>query len=148
VQASVPALTDEMDVDVAERGRERVRVSNDERTAGWVGNLELVVQDAPLDDALEQTRRMYALELCDDGSVDEARHRLSLGAPRPDDGGVGVRVGSEERVRIADAALDEGVDLVLRCARHLCTLGSKTRAIPRSGMGSHAGRCACSYRTS
>jgi hypothetical protein len=137
VQALVPALAGQVEVELAERGRERIRVPQREDVAVGVVDLELVVERdlRAGHDALEDTARVHLLQ----------RHvlvaRVHLHGPRGrsqrahHDAAV-VLVGAQHRVRIAVLALDDPVQ-VEGSRDHSA---SRSRMMLATGMPTQSGR--------
>jgi hypothetical protein len=133
VQLLVPPLSGEVDVELAERRQERVRVAEDVRVAGRVADLELVVerQLRSLHHPLEDPVAVLLVEL--DAHRQDA-DRLRVRAVGPHDHAASRRMGAEVRVRVGEL-VRRG-----RRPRHVVTgSSSRMRRIPATGIGSQSG---------
>ncbi len=102
-EALVPALADEVQVEIAERRRERVRVAHDDCLAVRAANLELVAkgQLGALDDPFEEAGlRLRRRELDRLVALRARHHPDRVGAKRPDDDAAVLRVCAERGVRV------------------------------------------------
>jgi hypothetical protein len=141
VEALVAALLGEVEVELAERRREGVRVVHREAVAVRVGDVELVgerqagVGDRDLEDAravgrLEAERAAF-------GSVDTRVDGLGIRAPDADPDAAAGRVGTEHVVGVAVLSRAQQVELVA----HAHAGGSSSmRAIAVTGTISQSGR--------
>jgi hypothetical protein len=123
----VPALPDEVRVELAERRGERVRIALRERVPVRVRDLELVAkrQVDPFHDALEEpVARRQQLDRRALLRVDDDPRRL--GPVRPDDDAPVPEVGAEVRVRVVELQAQSGV--------------SSSRRIPATGIPTQSGR--------
>ncbi len=135
VQLLVAALHDEMQVELAERRQERVRIAQRERVAVRILDLDLV---------LERQLRLREHRLPEAGGIlqlrlDGARlhaHRPRLGAERAHDDAAVRLVRAENGVRVG-AELD-----------HAVVGSSMSRWMPRTGMPTQSGRLSSSYWSS
>ena len=146
VELLVAALTDQVQVELAERRREPVRVLDRERPRRPIVDLELVVQRQ-----LGSWHRPFEyapgvdLRELDDRPVVKARVDPASGrtqGPDHDAGSVGVR--AEHGVWVGVLATDECVEL-------LCGDGhedSSRRLIPATGIATQSGRLSSSYWSS
>ena len=128
-----------MQVEVAQRGRERVGVVDHERGAFRVADLEPVAErelDA-LELALEETGRVRLHQLDRVRALDTHAHALGLRAERAHHDPAVLRVGPEQAVRVGQPALDELVD-----SAHASASSSLT--IPATGMRTQSGRLSSS----
>ncbi len=135
VQLLVPALHDEVQVELAERRQERVRIALRERVAVRVYDLDLV---------LERQLRLREHRFPEPGGIlqlrlDRARlhaHRLRLRPERAHDDAAVRLVRAEDRVRVG-AELD-----------HAVIGSSMSRWMPRTGIPTQPGRLSSSYWSS
>src|SRR6185503_17759955 len=139
VELLVPALAGEVEVDLAERRQERVRVAQRERAALLVGDLELVAQRQLRagDRALEHAARMAQLELDGLAAVGARRDPARVRAVRADDDAAVVRVRPEQPVRLREVAMDDRLDVGVNTHG---SGSSSNRAIPATGMRTQSGR--------
>ena len=147
VELLVAALAHQVQIDVTERGQERVRIVERELAAGAVIDLELVFQRqlCALDLALEDPRGMDLRELHGLALARLHRDGLRGGTQRADDDAVvAVGVGAEDRVRFGVLALGERVELGFGDGHS----DSRSRAMPATGIGSQSGRLSSSYCSS
>ena len=137
VEVLVAALHGEVDVEVAQRGEERVRVADGEPAAVRVLDLELVLErQARLrQQRLPQTGGVLQLRL-DAGRLDA--HRLGVGPVRADDDAVLRLVGAENPMRI-------GSEIYGHNASAACCI---SRSMPATGIPTQSGRLSSSYRSS
>ena len=137
VQLLVTTLPRKMQVELADRGLEAIRVLDRIGLAARVVDLQLVLQGqlAALDLALEQARRMRLLELDLRAS---GMHDNALGR-RPerahDNAAVAVGMRAEERVRLGVVAGDQALDV----GAHASAISS-SRAIAATGICTQSGR--------
>ena len=119
VQLLVASLGDEVEVELAERRQERVRVVDDEGRAAGEADLERIAKRhrPALEHGLEQAGRMDPRELDSIASVGSNRHRDGVGPKRPDDDTPVGRVGPEDVMRIRVVARDDPLDLGARRRR-------------------------------
>ena len=147
VQLLVAAFADQVQVELAERRSERVRVLERERPGRPVVHRQLVAERKRRagERRLEYARGMDLLH--DDGLAPRGldRHRLRRGAKRPHHDPIVGRVRSEDRVRLRVLAAREGVELGLGDRAHS---DSSSRSIPATGIGSQSGRLSSSYCSS
>ena len=142
VQPLVQPLRGEVDVELAERGQEPVRVVELEYGAADVGDLEAVAQrQRRLDRALEDARRMKPAELDRRATLRQDDHSLRFGPVRPDDDSLTVGVRSENVVRVRMVPVDDELDFVRD--RHVSACSSR-RTIPPTGTDTQSGRFASS----
>jgi hypothetical protein len=154
----VPALADEVQVDLAEAREETVRVVVGVRAA-FVRHLEPVVGDLRHrqhagEDAVPLPREFDPLAAEHHGDAVGPRSRHT------DRHGAVVRVGAEDRVRVVMVTGEQAVELAARYRRGRCGLrgaGSAghvadtsyaaSRSTAAIGMGNHDGRLRASYTT-
>ena len=144
VELLVAALTDQVQVELAERRRVRVRVLDREAPAGTVVDLEQVAErdSGPRDQPLEDPARMDLLEL--DGAAAVSRpHRHARGARAicAHDHRVVARVRAQQGMRVGVLAADQRVELARLDAHE----DSSIRTIPATGIVIQSGRLSSSY---
>ena len=139
VDALVPALGGEVEVELPQRRREGIRVVQDQGRALRVADFEPVLerQFGPFELALEQPGGMRADELDGLEALGPDADALGLGAERADDDAPVLRVRAEQAVRVGEPPLDELVD-----GTH--SVVSSSRAIPATGMRTQSGRLSSS----
>ena len=147
VELLVTALAHEMEVQLADRGQERVGVLQRELAPRPVVDLELVRQRqlGALDLGLEQTA---GVDLGHRNALAAAgldRHRLRRRAQRAHDHAALGLMGAEDRVGLGVLPADESFEVVLGDGRHAA---SRRRAIPATGIGNQSGRLSSSYCSS
>ncbi|MCU0314733.1 MAG: hypothetical protein MUC84_11820 [Solirubrobacteraceae bacterium] len=140
VELLVTPLARQVQVELAERRQERVRVAQREAPVLAVVDLELVAerQLGTGDRAGEDAAGVQLLEcdlLAGAGAHDDAP---GLGPVHPDDraGLCGMR--PEQRVGVGERAGEQRVDVVGEA--HAVTSSSRIRAMPATGMPTHSGR--------
>ena len=113
VELLVAALAGEVQVELAERRQERVRVAQRECPALGVGDLELVAQRQLRagDRALEHAARVAQLELDRRAALRARDDRRGVRAERADDDAAVRRVGAEQAVRLGEVAVDDRLDV-------------------------------------
>jgi hypothetical protein len=101
-QRLVPALADDVQVEVAERRQEPVRVVDRQRAALGVGHVEAVAQRQlpALDLGHEDAGRMHLHERLAASVVEHHGHLLRSRAEHADDDAVAARMRSEVTVRL------------------------------------------------
>ena len=146
-QPLVPAFSRQVQIELAERGEERIGILLHERLSIRVADLDLVPLEGILDDALEEPGFVDPLKLCRELVVYEDAHRLGPRTPCPDDRAALHRMPAQQAVRISQLASDEPVDVraSVRASRrwtrrHVDSPRSITRAMPRRGMRAQSGR--------
>ena len=114
----VAALGDEVEIELAERRKERVRVAHDDRRAVVVAGLEAIARErAPArQDALEHSRLVHARELDGLALLRQHAQRRRSGPERAHDDAALARMRPEDAVGIGVLARDDALDLV--CGRH------------------------------
>jgi hypothetical protein len=139
VDPLVPTLGCEVQVELAERRREGVRVLDDEGRALRVADLEPVAerQLGAVELAFEQARGVRSLELDGLGAFDAYLDAFRLGPEGANHDAAVLRVGAEQAVRVGEATLDELVD-----GAHASS--SSRRWIPATGMRTQSGRLSSS----
>ncbi|MCW2609271.1 MAG: hypothetical protein JWM15_517 [Cryptosporangiaceae bacterium] len=149
-QLLVPALADQVQVDLAQRGQPAVRVVDHVLEAVVVGDADAVVADRALHGALEHAALVHPPQV--GLGVTRAQHDgRGPGTQRPDHGPAG-RCGMrpQDRVRVVVRARDQPVQLGARNGHGMVRHGvssaaaSAIRAIEASGIGSQLGRCRAS----
>ena len=147
VELLVAALAHQVQVQLADRRQEGVRVGDGELPGRAVVDLELVLQrqlsvrDLGLEDAAGvDLGHGHAL-----AAVGLDRDRLRRRAQRPDDDAALGRMGAQDGVGLRMLAADEGLEVVLGDGGHAA---SRRRAIPATGMGNQSGRLSSSYWSS
>ena len=146
VELLVAALADQMEVQLTDRRRERVRILDRERPGRAVADLEPIVQRQPgaLDDALEHSARVDPLELESGAVVELGRDLGGARAQDTDRHTVTLGMGAQYRVRVRVLAPDQGVELVGGDGHD----SSSSRLIPATGIGTQSGRLSSSYWSS
>jgi hypothetical protein len=148
VELLVAALAGQMQVDVAQRGREGVGIADGVGGAVRVGDVELVAQRqlAAGHLALEDARGMDTAQLDGRGPGSSSRRATTFSAAgryvRHDHLAVGAGVGAEHAVGVAEAQRDQVVD-VLGDGAHAGS-SSSSRRIPATGMCTQSGRLSSS----
>jgi hypothetical protein len=140
VDSLVPALGGEVEVELAERRRERVGIVDDEGRPLRVADLEPVAKRelGAVELALEQARRVRALEL--DRllfALDANLDALRLGPEGADDDAAVLRMRPEQAVRIRQPSLDELIDGAQMPS-------SSSRWMPATGIRTQSGRLSSS----
>ena len=115
VHLLVAALRDQVQVELAERRQERVRVVDRERAGGAVVDLEAVVQGqlGAFDDALEDAAGVDRLELDGAAVVKRCRDRGRRGTQRADRDASVLRVGAEHGVGVSVLAAHQRLEFLL-----------------------------------
>src|SRR5439155_26919168 len=136
VQALVASLADEVQVELADRRRERIRVAETERVPVRIADVELVPKRRGRvgHEAFEQPGRVSQLELDGRRAFGPGDDRPRLRTPRADNDTAIARVRAQQEVRVCEPSRNEQLDLV-----H--TGSSRSWRIPATGTRAHSGRC-------
>jgi hypothetical protein len=139
VQLLVATLAGEVEVDLAQRRHERVRVAQREGPALLVADLELVAQRELRvgDRSLEDAARVAQPELDRRGALGPGDHLGRVGAEGADHHAAVLRVSAEEAVRLGEVAVDDRLDVGVDAHGRG---SSSRRAIPATGMRTQSGR--------
>jgi hypothetical protein len=142
VQLLVPALADQVQVEVADRRRERVRVVDGERAAVAVVDREPVAQRRlrALHEALEDTAGVDLLERHDRAVAELRADAVRRGPQRTHNHAPVVRVRPEHGVRVGVLASDERVELTGSDVHS----PSSSRRMPATGIATQSGRLSSS----
>ena len=138
VQLLVPALADQVLVELADRRHERVRIVDRELAGVAVVDLEPVAQRqlGVLDHALEHAAGVDLLELDGGVAVGHRGHRARRRAQDADDDAAVLRMGAEDGMRIGVLAADERLELAGGDGH----APSKIRPMPATGIEIQSGR--------
>ncbi len=110
----MPALAREVEVELAERRQERVRVVELVHLAAGIRDLEPVAERERRlrDGALEDARRVAQLERDRVAALDEDAHAVGVRAVGADDHAAVLRVRAEDVVRVGVLPPDDALELL------------------------------------
>ncbi len=139
VELLVAPLAGQVEVDLPQRGQERVRVAHRERPALAVLDVELVAQrqSRARHRALEDAAGVAQLELDRVAALGSGDDLGGVGPVGADHHAAVLGMRAEQPVRLGEVAVDDGLDVCL----HTHGNGSSSRrAIPATGIRTQSGR--------